>query len=169
MQELANNTFLIGQDGWADGRLGDYQNSRVVLNDSRMIADLFREKILGKYHLLEKMQQLADTDGMKLQNDLEQAVSKAPKKIIVLTHVPPFREACLHEGEISGDDWLPYFSSKVIGDVLTVVAQKNSEVEFLLLCGHTHSAANIRHGNLTVKVDKAEYCKPEIQKIFEII
>src|SRR5207253_5944497 len=44
MQKLANNTFLIGQDGWADGRLGDYQNSCVVLNDSRMIADLFQEK-----------------------------------------------------------------------------------------------------------------------------
>lgn len=50
MQKLDNNTFLIGQDGWADGRLGDYQNSSVVLNDSRMIADLFQEKILGKYH-----------------------------------------------------------------------------------------------------------------------
>ena len=46
MQKLDNDTFLIGQDGWADGRLGDYQNSRVVLNDSRMIADLFQEKIL---------------------------------------------------------------------------------------------------------------------------
>jgi len=42
MQKLDNNIFLIGQDGWADGRLGDYQSSRVVLNDSRMIADLFQ-------------------------------------------------------------------------------------------------------------------------------
>ena len=106
IQKLENNTFLIGQDGWADGRLGDYQNSRVVLNDSRMIADLFQEKILGKYQLLEKMQQLADADAIKLQNDLKQAVSQTPKKIIVLTHVPPFKEACLHEGKISGDDWL---------------------------------------------------------------
>jgi len=54
MQNLDNDTFLIGQDGWADGRLGDYQNSRVVLNDSRMIADLFQEKIIGKYQLLDK-------------------------------------------------------------------------------------------------------------------
>lgn len=46
-QLLANNTILLGQDGWADGRLGDYQNSRVILNDSRMIADLFQESLLG--------------------------------------------------------------------------------------------------------------------------
>ena len=67
------------------------------------------------------MQQLADADAMKLQNDLEQAISQNPKKIIVLTHVPPFKEACLHEGKMSDDDWLPYFSSKVMGDVLTAI------------------------------------------------
>ena len=165
IQKLENNTFLIGQDGWADGRLGDYQNSRVVLNDSRMIADLFQEKILGKYQLLEKMQQLADADAIKLQNDLKQAVSQTPKKIIVLTHVPPFKEACLHEGKISGDDWLPYFSSKVIGDLLTAVAQQNPQIEFLVLCGHTHSKANVCYDNLVIEVGKADYCRPEIQKI----
>jgi len=165
MQKLDNNTFLIGQDGWADGRLGDYQNSRVVLNDSRMIADLFQEKILGKHQLLNKMQQLADADATKLQNDLKQAVNQNPRKIIVLTHVPPFKEACMHEGKISGDDWLPYFSSKVTGDVLMKVAEENSEIEFLVLCGHTHSQANVCYGNLIVETGKAEYCRPEIQKI----
>lgn len=165
IQKLDNDTLLIGQDGWADGRLGDYQNTRVVLNDSRMIADLFQEKVLGKYQLLEKMQKLADADALKLQNDLKQAVSLIPKKIIVLTHVPPFKEACLHEGKISSDDWLPYFSSKVIGDVLTTAAKQNPKIEFLVLCGHTHSAANNCYGNLAIEVGKAEYCRPEIQKI----
>jgi len=168
MQKLANNTFLIGQDGWADGRLGDYQNSCVVLNDSRMIADLFQEKILGKYQLLEKMQQLADADAIKLQNDLKLAVSQNPQGIIVLTHVPPFKETCTHGGEISGDDWLPYFSSKAIGDVLTAIAEQNPEIEFRVLCGHTHSEANVRYGNLVVEVGKAEYCRPEIQKIIPV-
>lgn len=168
MQKLNDDTILIGQDGWADGRLGDFENSRVVLNDSRMIADLFQEKILGKYQLLEKMQQLADADAVELQDVLEQAVNKNPKKIIVLTHVPPFKEACLHKGEISGDDWLPYFSSKVIGNVLTAVAQQNFEIEFLVLCGHTHSEANVRYGNLAIEVGKADYCRPEIQKIILI-
>ncbi|HEX4044950.1 MAG TPA: metallophosphoesterase [Gammaproteobacteria bacterium] len=169
VQKLDNDTFLIGQDGWADGRLGDYQNSRVVLNDSRMIADLFQVKILGKYQLLEKMQQLADEDARRLQIDLEQAISQNPKKIIVLTHVPPFKEACMHEGEISGDDWLPYFSSKVMGDVLVAIAQENPGIEFLVLCGHTHSKANFCwRDNLIVEAGQAEYCRPEIQKIILI-
>lgn len=166
MQKLDNNTFLIGQDGWADGRLGDYQNSRVVLNDSRMIADLFQEKILGKYQLLEKMQQLADADAMKLQNDLKQVVSQTPKKIIILTHVPPFKEACLHEGKISGDDWLPYFSSKIIGDVLLTTAKQNPKIEFLVLCGHTHNEACYQPlVNLTILVGRSDYGSPSIQEI----
>jgi hypothetical protein len=130
-----------------------------------MIADLFQEKIFGKYQLLEKMQQLADRDAVRLQNDLEQAIRQKPKKVIVLTHVPPFKEACLYEGKISNDDWVPYFSSKVMGDVLTAVAEQNSEIEFLVLCGHTHSAANVRYGNLNIQVGNAKYCRPEIQKI----
>ncbi len=169
IQKLNNDTFLIGQDGWADGRLGDYQNSRVVLNDSRMIADLFKKKILGKYQLLEKMQQLADADAMRLQNDLKQVINQNPRKVIVLTHVPPFREACMHQGEISGDDWLPYFSSKVIGEVLATAAKLDPEIELLVLCGHTHSEAKIYCGsNLEIEVGKAEYYLPEIQKVITI-
>lgn len=169
MQTLDDNTVLIGQDGWADGRLGDYQNSRVALNDSRMIADLFKEKILGKFQLLEKMQQLADADAVRLHNDLELAVNKNPKKIIVLTHVPPFKEACMHQGKISGDDWLPYFSSKVTGDVLMQVAKDNASIEFLVLCGHTHSEAYYRPlDNLCVKAGKAEYYRPEVQEVISV-
>jgi len=93
LQQLPNNTILLGQDGWADGRLGDYQNSPVSLNDSRMIADLFQEKMLGRQHLLQKMQALADLDASALKNDLTQANKHQLQKIIVLTHVPPFKEA----------------------------------------------------------------------------
>lgn len=63
------------------------------------------------------MQKSADEDASALRNDLEKARNLKPKLIIVLTHVPPFKEACLHKGKISDDDWLPYFSSKVMGDI----------------------------------------------------
>lgn len=169
IQKLDNDTFLMGQDGWADGRLGDYQNSRVVLNDSRMIADLFQEKIRGKYPLLDKMQQLANADATKLKNDLEQAISQNPKKIIVLTHVPPFKEACLHEGKISDDNWLPYFSSKVMGNVLMQSAHENLAIDFLVLCGHTHSEAIYQPiDNLIIEAGRAEYYQPVIQKMILI-
>jgi len=169
IQALDGNTILLGQDGWADGRLGDYQNSRVALNDSRMIADLFQEKIIGRFQLLEKMQQLADADAMKLQADLIQAVTQEPKKVIVLTHVPPFKEACMYNGKISGEDWLPYFSSKVVGDVLIKIAEENPVIEFLVLCGHTHGEAKYQPIiNLIVEAGRAEYYLPAIQKIISV-
>ena len=51
VQDLGNQTILLSEDCWADGRYGDYTNSRVTLNDSRMIIDLFQSSILGKYSL----------------------------------------------------------------------------------------------------------------------
>lgn len=166
---LDNGAILIGQDGWADGRLGDYNNSQVVLADSRLIAELFKEKILGKYQLLDKMQLLADRDANLLSIDLKKALACNPKKIIVLTHVPPFKEACRYNGEISGDDWLPFFSSKASGDVLYKFAIENKNIELLVLCGHTHAHADVEIlPNLKVKVGKAEYYKPEVQEVFEL-
>lgn len=165
IQLLNKDTILVGQDGWADGRLGDYTNSRVGLNDSRLIMDLFQAKILGKFKLLEKMQELADIDAKNLQRDLLLAIKQNPKKIIVLTHIPPFKEACMHEGEMSDDEWIPYFTSKATGDVLMRIAKNNPATEFLVLCGHTHSEAHYQAlNNLTVRAGRAEYGYPSIQE-----
>ncbi|MDO8953883.1 MAG: metallophosphoesterase [Gammaproteobacteria bacterium] len=167
---IADDVTLLGQDGWADGRYGDYTNSRVRINDSQLIHDLFEKKIVSKYLLLEKMQELADTDAQQLKQSIQQSISQYnPTRIIVLTHIPPFKEACLHEGEISNDEWLPYFATKATGDVLLEIASKHSSVKFLVLCGHTHSPAEYYPlANLTVKAGGAEYYAPRIQELFDV-
>ncbi len=98
---------------------------------------------------------------------LEQAVNMpGTKNIIILTHIPPFKESCLHNGIISNNDWLPYFSSKATGDILIDIAIKNPSIEFLTYCGHTHSSGFYQPlKNLTIKAGGAEYYKPEIQLI----
>jgi predicted MPP superfamily phosphohydrolase len=166
IQKLDKSTILLGQDGWADGRLGDFQNSRVALNDSRLIVDLFQAKLLGRFKLLEKMQQLADMDANRLENDLLKAIDYKPTNIVILTHVPPFKEACTYQGRMSDDDWLPFFSSKATGDVLERTAERNQDIEFLVLCGHTHGKADVQIlNNLTVKAGGAEYYRPEVQDL----
>ncbi len=163
-QFLNPDTMIIGVDGWADGRLGDYVNSRVVLNDSHMIAELLQARITGKFALLEKMQQLADADALGLQENLSLALKQQPKKIIILTHVPPFKENCMYGGKISEEDWLPFFGSKIMGDTLMKVAAENTSTEFLVFCGHTHSQAYFQPlANLTVEAGKAEYYHPRIE------
>lgn len=166
-QLLENRTILLGQDGWADGRYGNFANSRVSLNDSRLIVDLFQERLVGRSALLDKMQQLADADAAALHNELNTAIKQHdPKQVIILTHVPPFKEACLYENKISGDDYLPYFGSKSTGDVLLMVAKSNPAIEFIVLCGHTHHDATCEPAkNLKVRVGQAEYGKPQLQEI----
>lgn len=166
--KLDNDTILVGEDGWADGRYGDYTHTPVSLNDSRLIADLFQERILGRFQLLEKMQQLADEDANNLRIKLKEAAKQNPKKIVVVTHVPPFRETAMHEGKISSDDFLPFFSSKATGDVLMQFANELDSIEILVLCGHSHDWCSYYPlDNLTVFVGEAVYTQPCSQGVIE--
>lgn len=168
--QLNKDILLLGEDCWADGRYGNYADSGVMLNDSRMIQDLREGNIIGKYQLLDAMQKLADSDAAKLKKNLQLAIQEhLPKKIIVLVHVPPFKESCMHEGEISNDDYLPFFASKITGDVLLKTAKTNPDIEFLVLCGHTHSNSYYKAlDNLTVKAGSVEYGKPIVQEVIEL-
>lgn len=167
VQKLEADTLLVGIDGFADGRYGDYERSFVSLNDSDLITELYQEKLLSKRHLQLKMQQFADEDANLLQKCIETGIeTHNPRKIIILTHVPPFPDVCFYRQRQTDDDYLPYFSSKATGDVLLKVADCYPSVVFLAFCGHTHGyACSQPLSNLTVTVGAAEYYHPEIQKI----
>jgi len=62
-QIINQNILIAGQDGWADGRLGNYQESPVIVNDSRLIDDIIQASALGKQQLLYKLQELADHES----------------------------------------------------------------------------------------------------------
>lgn len=161
---LTNEVILLGQDGWADGRYGDFSSSRVALNDSHLISELFQAKLLSRKHLLAEMQYFADADAKQLQLDLELSIKTyKPKTIVIATHVPPFKEASLFEGKQSDWRFQPFFSCKVIGDLLLDVADNNPQIEFLALCGHTHHKAEYEpKTNLKILVGHSEYYKPQI-------
>ncbi len=175
---LKEGVVVIGKDCFADGRYGNYKKSTVMLNDHRYIKEFLSEfsEFPRTYeaefysHRLKKMQELADRDAKDLHQNIEEAITLYnPKKMIILVHVPPFEEACLFRGQKTDDSHLPFFSSKVTGQILLKSAKKNKNVDFLVLCGHTHDAAIFQPlENLTVKVGKAEYRYPEIQEIIEI-
>ena len=161
-----DDTALVGIDGWADGRYGDYEHSYVELNDSNYIYDLRGARILGKYSLLDKMQQLANYDAFDLRQQLNGINHEKVNKIIIVTHVPPFAEAAINADGVSDPAYLPYFASKALGDVISEAAQQHPEHEFLALCGHTHFSCTINpKENLTVTTGHAKYSAPEIQNL----
>lgn len=167
--DLTEDTYLIGVDGWADGRNGNYKESPVILNDSRLITDFML--LNNKEDILKKMQELADQDGRSLDAKLQFATSGefSPQKIIILTHVPPFPESSLYEDQIADDDYLPFYTSKVIGDIIMEYAEKFTWIKFLVLCGHSHHKALYEPlSNLTVKTGGAHYYFPAVQEVFDI-
>ena len=88
---------------------------------------------------------------------------------IVLTHVPPFRESCWHQGRISDDDWLPYFTCRAVGDALLEIMQARPDRDLTVLCGHTHGEGQAEIlPNLRVWTGGADYGKPRVERILVI-
>lgn len=167
--QLNDHTVLLGHDGWADARYGNFEHSTISLNDSRLIAELFESFLLSKAALKNQMQLLADTDAQVLEQVLVKSTSLNINRLIIATHIPPFPECCLHKGKISDDHWLPYFSSKATGDVILAFAKNNPKMNILVLCGHTHSRALFRpYKNIEVKAGEADYYKPKLQELITL-
>ena len=163
---LTAETGLIGHDSWADGRCGDFYGSPVKLNDFELIEDL---KNLDKPAQLERMQLLADEAAEHFRAVLPQAI-QAHRHILVLVHVPPFREATRYRGRISDDNWVPFFSCKVVGDVLVEAMEHNPDHHMLVLCGHSHGSSEVSIlPNLRVLTGGAVYHLPAIQPVLEIL
>jgi hypothetical protein len=99
---------------------------------------------------------------------LPEALSRF-NNILLLVHVPPFKESCWHEGRISDDHWLPHFTCKAVGDVLTEIMAEHPDKQMTVLCGHTHGAGETDIlPNLHVKTGGAVYGCPQIQEIILI-
>ncbi len=157
---LTAKTCLIGHDGWSDGRYGDFFGSDVMLNDYLLIDEL---RYLEQEELFEKLNALGDNAADYFAGILPKAMAGF-EEILVLTHVPPFKESCWHEGNISDDNWLPHFSGKAVGDVLRREMEAHPDKSMTVLCGHTHGSGEVRIlPNLFVRTGGAVYGNPELQ------
>lgn len=165
VEELSENTGIIGHDGWADARLGDYLRSYVSMNDSRLIDEFVG---LDKEQRLQVLHRLGDEAAEHFAHVLPKALSRYPN-VLLLTHVPPYREACWYDGRISNDEWLPHFSCKTVGDVLLSTMGDHPEHRLTVLCGHTHGEGEYwPRSNLRVLTGGAEYGHPTVQQVLEI-
>jgi len=163
--ELTPGTVLVGVGGWADGAFGRYDGDFAPLNDYYLIEELAGLNGPGR---LEAMQSLASDAAEHVRAVLPAAV-EGHEETLFLTHVPPFREACWYQGKISGDDWLPHFACKAVGDVLIQALGARPDRRLTVLCGHTHSPGRAEVlPNLLALTGSAEYARPEIQRVLEV-
>lgn len=153
-------TCLVGVDGWADTRLGDWAESRVRLNDYLLIDELRGHT---QAQLATVLQAISDAEAALARTLVRDALDRF-KRVVFVTHVPPFEGAAWHEGKISDADWLPHFSSRSMGEMLLEEIDERSDRELLVLCGHTHGAGVYRpRSNVEVRTGGADYGAPEVQ------
>jgi predicted phosphohydrolase len=161
---LSDTLGLIGHDGWADGRCGDYASSPVEMTDYYVIEDFDR---LDRAQRLAKLHQLGDETAAHLRRWLPRALETYPQ-VICAIHVPPFKAACWHQGQTSNEEFLPHFCCQAAGETLTEIMEAHPERQLTVLCGHTHGEGTAQIlPNLQVITGGAEYGTPRIQQILE--
>lgn len=164
--QLTASTVLVGVDGWGDARAGDPEGSNVLLSDWHAIDELKRG-LVDRAHRIETLRRLGANDARTLRDLLARV--PASERLVVVTHVPPFVEACWHEGKISEPAWLPWFTCIATGEVLVEHARAHPAQQMLVLCGHTHGDGVYRPlPNLEVRTGGAKYGAPAVQATIDL-
>jgi predicted phosphohydrolase len=167
---LTDRLVMIGVDGWGDARCGDLA-SKVQLSDWQLIEE-FAQSRYDRPARIKLLQELGAGEATALRDML--AAVPASDELLVLTHVPPFPEACVYNGEPSEPAWLPWFTCVSTGEVLAEYADRHPETEITVLCGHTHGAGVCRpRPNLEVRTggwppNVEGYGNPIVQATLEL-
>ena len=165
VQEITPTVGLVGHDGWADGRIGNYETSMVMMHDYRHIEELAG---LGKFERWKHMKEQGDLAARHLYEVLPVAMEKYDH-VYLVTHVPPMREACWYDGQTADDEWAPHFTCKAVGDAILEIAARWSDTHLSVLCGHTHSSGVCQPAsNILIYTDDAEYEHPRLNRILEL-
>ena len=168
--KLTERTVLLGIDGWGDARCGNLASS-VSLNDWLLIED-FESARYDRAKRIELLNDLGTAEAFALGELLARA--PASEALVVLTHVPPFPEACIYEDEQSEPGWLPWFTCIATGEVLAEYARAHPSKQITVLCGHSHGIGSYRpEPNLEVRTGGwprgvEDYGNPVVQATLEL-
>lgn len=175
---ISPGVALVGHDGWYDAMNGDLRNNDIVMNDWLKIADFssairssFTGKILDKSVITSVARSICKGSIAHISSGIKAAIKDKNSHIIVMTHVPPFKESYnsdKHRGTDSSSA-LPWYTSKMMGDTLLAASIAYPHVKFTVLSGHTHSNYdNDLRNNLNVRVGKSQYGAPQIAGFIDI-
>lgn len=163
--ELTARAALIGVDGWGDARAGNWEHSRVRFKDIRLISELVADDYP---EVVKRLRALGDAEADTLRPLLADACARYPE-VVVATHVPPFVEACWHQGGRCHEDFIPWLTCTRVGDALLAAAEAHPDCQLSVYCGHTHGegTAEIRD-NLVVHTGGAVYGAPAVSGLLTI-
>lgn len=162
--ELTRDVALVGNGGFYDARAGSV-DSRFDMDDFRIIKELGDHSYHDRFI---RCRQIAEDMAKEIRRPLLDAANQY-SHVYFATHVPPFTGASWHKGRRSDSETLPWFTNLTFGRELADVADSYSDIQFTVLCGHSHSSGEYQHfDNLRVLTGAAEYCYPSVWKLIEV-
>jgi predicted MPP superfamily phosphohydrolase len=175
---LNESTAIVGHDCWYDANWGDAKGSSMILNDWHLIHEYRQfagpsmygrgDSRPSRQKTIEISQQLAREGVVHLQDSIKKAMRYA-RNVVVVSHVPPFRESHIYNGKIGDNNAHPWFTCKMLGDMLTDAAKAFPDRNIISLSGHTHGRYQGKFANnLEVFVGEAAYSNPKVERNFQL-
>ncbi len=192
--ELTPDMALIGHGCWGDGGYGDFFNSRIMLNDWKVIEELRRwlkgpwrlacmsrcgacedevmkikvvPEDLDRDSIAEQMRMLGQRGAEHIRSVLPRAL-EARSNVMLLTHAPPFAPRCVRT-KTNWDWWAPHAGCKAAGDAIEEIMNDYPDCELLILSGHVHCASCIQvTRNIEQRTASAQYGEPKIEEVIDL-
>lgn len=175
--KLSKKTVIVGSDGWYDAYNGDPAGTEFLMTDWIKITDfkpavtntLFG-KTIDKGKVIKIAREICKASVAHIVRGINSCVEIADH-IIIVTHVPPFDESYTNGKykDIPPEHVTPWYTSKMMGEILKTAAKTYPQKQFTVLSGHTHSSfeGDILP-NLHIKVGKSQYGSPQIVGYIDI-
>lgn len=144
---ISHEVALVGVDGWGDCRNGDVFKSCVEMSDWYLIEDFmhltqFEQEI--SQTTLASIALLCESLGLNAAKLLAHKLSvlrhQERRRIVIATHVPPYKEMALdRNGLYPQPSAYPTYSCAQLGEVIDAFAMARPDIQVDVFSGHTHS------------------------------
>lgn len=167
--QLGTSTCVIGANTWYDAIIGRPNDSMFIMRDwlemkdyiNALEGDVIKSSIMTheqKRKIIEVSRNLSRNAVDKIVSGIKAAKRNNIINMIIVSHIPPYRDVCMYNNKLSDELHLPWYTSKLLGDALSTAAAQLPECNFTVLCGHTHSYAEKRmEKNLLVIAGQGDY------------
>lgn len=157
---LNDTTAIVGHGGMYDARAGQ-AGKELLMPDFFLphgVFDLAAALQKGTRHLFAELETLAQESTTCIIAHAQEAIAKGAKHILILTHVPPYHEASYYRGHPADPRSAPWYINVTLGEALTDLAQRTTDVQFDVFAGHTHNPRIYQPlKNLSVQVGAARH------------
>jgi predicted phosphohydrolase len=148
---------VLGQSGWFDA-LAARSKAMAIGETQRLQGCQYDPPDL----VIRKMQTQSKQQAERVANKAREAYQAGFRKVVILTHAPPYTLASWHQGARSDLDWVGIMTSLTMGLEIDILVDQHPDLQVVVLCGHTHSAGEYHRGDrIKVLTGPAQYWLPQ--------